>query len=433
MKILLTGATGFIGRRLHAALLAAGHEVACVGRRRPPDHPGPWITLDFAQATSAAQWRPHLRGIDAVVNTVGILREQDAQRFDTLHVKAPCALFDACAEAGVRRVVQLSALGADEQAATAYHRSKKAADDHLLALGLDAVVAQPSLVFGEDGPSAQLFLGLASLPLLPLPAGGHQPLQPVHVDDAVQALRALVEAPAGRWRGKRVALVGPEPITLSGYLRALRAALGWPRAPALPVPAALMRLAARVGDRWPRGLIDSASWQMLQRGNSALADDIRQLLGHAPREVLRFIAPPQRALLRLRSAMGWLQPVLRGSVALVWLVTAAVSLGLYPVAQSYELLARTGVPPALQPLMLYGAAGLDLLLGVLTLAPLRARARRLLWLGQAGLIVLYTVIISWRLPEFWLHPYGPLLKNLPMLGVLLLLYTLEPDPTEPSA
>ena len=59
------------------------------------------------------------------------------------------------------------------------------------------------------------------------------------------------------------------------------------------------------------------------------------------------------------------------------------------------------------------------------------RARRLLWRGQAGLIVLYTVIISWRLPEFWLHPYGPLLKNLPMLAVLLLLYTLEPDSPDP--
>jgi hypothetical protein len=246
------------------------------------------------------------------------------------------------------------------------------------------------------------------------------------VDDAVQALRALVEAPPGRWRGRRVALVGPGPVTLAQYLHTLRTALGWPAAPQLALPGPLVGLAARLGDRWPQALLDSASWQMLQRGNAAPADDIRQLLGHAPREALRFIEPAQRALLRPRAALGWLQPLLRGSVALVWLVTAVVSAGLYPVAQSYALLARTGIPPSLQPLMLYGAAGLDLLLGLLTVAPLRPRARRALWLAQASLMLLYTLIISWRLPEFWLHPYGPLLKNLPMLAVLLLLYTLEP-------
>jgi hypothetical protein len=106
------------------------------------------------------------------------------------------------------------------------------------------------------------------------------------------------------------------------------------------------------------------------------------------------------------------------------------------VQDSYELLARTGVPPSLQPLMLYGAAGLDLLLGVLTLWPLRPRARRRLWAAQALLIAFYTVLITWRLPEFWLHPYGPLSKNLPILAALALLAALEPadrrDPHPPN-
>jgi hypothetical protein len=94
------------------------------------------------------------------------------------------------------------------------------------------------------------------------------------------------------------------------------------------------------------------------------------------------------------------------------------------VQESYTLLARAGVPVALQPLMLYGAAAFDLVLGVLTLWPLRRR--RVLWLVQAGLILLYTAIITVRLPEYWLHPYGPVLKNLPILAALLLLAMLEP-------
>ena len=91
-----------------------------------------------------------------------------------------------------------------------------------------------------------------------------------------------------------------------------------------------------------------------------------------------------------------------------------------------EILSRAGVPAALQPLALYGAALLDLALGVLTVWPgLSAQRRRLLWLAQIALILGYSLIITVRLPEFWLHPYGPMLKNLPMLAALALLLTLE--------
>ncbi|MED5618941.1 SDR family oxidoreductase [Ideonella sp. BN130291] len=425
MKLLLTGATGFIGRRLLAALLNQGHEVVCAGRR-PAGQGAAWVAMDLAQAPPAVAWLPHLRGVDAVVNLVGIFRESATQHFDALHARGPIALFDACVQAGVPRVVQLSALGADAQAATPYHLSKRQADEHLLGLPLHATVVQPSLVFGEDGPSAALFLRLATLPLLPLPAGGRQLLQPVHVDDVVAALLALLQAPAGSSQG-RIPLVGPRALTLAAYVHALRRALNLPRAAAFPVPAACVALAARMGDRWPGAWLDSASWQMLQRGNSADPAAITALLGHPPREVQQFLAPERAAGLRTAAAWGWLQPLLRLSLAAVWLATAAVSFGLYPVPQSLELLARAGVPQALQLPALYGAAALDLALGIATLLPLPGRRRRWLWLAQAALIGGYSVIISLRLPEFWLHPYGPMTKNLPILALLLMLYSLEED------
>ena len=112
------------------------------------------------------------------------------------------------------------------------------------------------------------------------------------------------------------------------------------------------------------------------------------------------------------------------SIATVWIATAWVSALVYPAAESYRLLERTGVPAALAPLMLYGAAGLDLLLGVATLALPRAR-RGPLWLAQLALIAFYSLLIAWRLPEFLAHPYGPLTKNLPMLAAIWLLYELE--------
>ena len=107
---------------------------------------------------------------------------------------------------------------------------------------------------------------------------------------------------------------------------------------------------------------------------------------------------------------------------IVWIVTGVLSLGIYPVAESYGLLEQAGVPRTMTPLFLYGAAVLDLAFGVLTLV-MQRRAR--LWLAQIAVIVGYTAIISMRLPEFWLHPYGPILKNLPMLAVLWLLYVID--------
>jgi cell division protein FtsW (lipid II flippase) len=106
----------------------------------------------------------------------------------------------------------------------------------------------------------------------------------------------------------------------------------------------------------------------------------------------------------------------------VWIFTALTSALLYPVQDSFQLLARTGVPASLRPLMLYGAAGFDLTLG---LGILLLARRRWLWLMQLLLIGFYTVVIAWKLPEFLLHPYGPLTKNLPMLAAIWLLYELE--------
>jgi uncharacterized protein YbjT (DUF2867 family) len=426
MRILLTGASGFIGGALLQALHERGHHVVCASRSQPALPHQEWRRINFAEATQPAHWQPLLSGIDVVINAVGILRERGGQRFEALHTRAPIALFDACAAAGVRQVLQVSALGADEAAQTRYHLSKRAADRHLLSLPLTATVLQPSVVFGPGGGSTRLFMALASMPVLGLPAGGRQPLQPVHLDDVVAAVLALLESPQ-RAAGRVLPLVGPEALTLRAYLQALRRLMGLPPAPALPLPATAMKLAARIGDRLPSALLDSDSWQMLERGNTAPPQPMQAVLGRPPRGVAAFMPPALREAARAQAVLGWAQPLLRCALALVWLATAAVSFGLYPVHESYALLARVGAPAAWQPLLLYGAAGLDALFGVLTLAPLRPRARRWLWLSQAVLIVGYSALISWRLPEFWLHPYGPLTKNLPMLALLLLLYALEPE------
>ena len=111
MRILLTGATGFIGTAIRRALLSGGHEVVGVARKPPANikrdrnRAASYFVADFMQQTTPASWHDALRGIDVVVNAVGIIRERGGCTFEALHAVAPIALFDACVTAGVSRVV----------------------------------------------------------------------------------------------------------------------------------------------------------------------------------------------------------------------------------------------------------------------------------------------------------------------------------------
>jgi uncharacterized protein YbjT (DUF2867 family) len=420
VRILVVGASGFIGRRVVAALGADGHAVVA-GVRDPAGFAGEAVAVDLTRDLEPADWAPRLAGVDVVINAVGILRESGRQTFDALHDRAPRALFAACAQAGVRKVIQISALGADADARSRYHLSKRAADRFLAATPLAWVIVQPSLVFGPGGASARLFALLASLPLIPVPGDGGQRVQPVHVDDLVQGIARLVVTDA--FDARFVAAVGPVPLTLRAFLAALRAQLHPGRAARFaPVPMPIVRLAAAAGERLPGALLDRETLQMLERGNEASAEAFARLLGRAPRPVEQFVPASEAPALATAAQLDWLLPLLRAAVAIVWIVTAIVSFGVYPVAESYALLARVGITGALAPIALYGSAALDLAFGVGIYV---LRDRRWLWRAQAALIVGYSVIIALWLPELWLHPFGPLLKNLPMLAVIVALHELE--------
>jgi hypothetical protein len=314
----------------------------------------------------------------------------------------------------------MSALGADESAQSHYHRSKKLADDFLSGLPLDWVIVQPSLVYGPGGTSARLFDMVASLPLIPLPEHGQQLVQPIYIDDLVEAVQALVED-GGSLR-RRVPLVGPCAISLRGFLIQLRAGMGMSKAMFLSVPIRVVRIAARAL-ALTNCLLEPETLDMLMRGNTSDSPATQHILKRVPRSVSQFISSHDKSAVYARAKLSWLLPMLRLSVASVWIVTGIISLGIYPISSSYVLLARAGVPSALAPLALYGAALLDLTFGFAALASRRPRA---LWLVQMGVIIGYSLIISIRLPEFWLHPYGPMIKNVPLMVAIWILYEFEP-------
>ena len=281
MPILLTGSTGFIGHTVAAALTRAGHTVhGGVSPRQRTAQPLQ-IPIDFARDTTPDAWLPRLAGIDAVVNAVGVLRDSSARPIDAVHQHTPVALFNACAQAGVRRVVHISALGI-EGSTTRYASTKRAADVHLQALAargaLNPAILRPSVVFGKGGDSSALFMNLARLPvaLFPGPMLTAR-VQPVSVHDLAAAIVALL-GPAIATQGL-IECPGPEALTMGDFVASLRQQQGHGPARVLRLPDALTQLSARMGDAVPSVPWCTETLSMLGSDNVGNPAVFEQLLG----------------------------------------------------------------------------------------------------------------------------------------------------------
>ena len=281
MHILLTGSTGFIGRTVATALTQAGHTVH---GGVSPRHTAPTalqVPMDFAQDTAAQAWLPRLAGIDAVVNAVGVLRDSRARPIDAVHQHTPSALFDACAQAGVQRVVHISALGI-EGSPTRYACTKRAADTHLQALAaqgaLHPAILRPSVVFGKGGDSSALFMNLARLPVAVFPGPMLTArVQPVSVHDLAAAIVALL-GPARTTTGV-IECTGPEALPMGAFVASLRQQQGHGPAHVLRLPDLLTRMSARMGDAIPGIPWCTETLTMLGSDNVGNPAAFEQLLG----------------------------------------------------------------------------------------------------------------------------------------------------------
>ncbi len=426
MRVLLLGAGGFIGREIFAALTARGHRVVAAVRdpaAAPPFAAEPAIAIDMNADVDAAAWLPRLAGIDAVVNCAGVLQGTRAQSIDAIHRRSPIALFDACERAGVRRMVQISAISAQCSAGTAYALSKLAADDHLRASALDWVVVRPSLVHarGAYGGTAAL-RAIAAFPFaIPVPAEGRQRFQPIHMDDVTRVVALALED--DRLVGKTIDPVGPDAITLSEILVDYRRWLGFGMARLLYIPRPLVKAAARLADRLG-GPLNSTALAQMEHGNTGDYEAFRATTGiEALSWKAALAAQPAHAQDRWHARLYFVRPLLRASLALLWIASGFA--GLDGLREWTPLLASTlGVPFVVAGAALIAACVFDIALACLLVR--RWRPRRLAAI-QAATILAYTAIATILWPSLWLESLGPLLKNIPVVAAVLALGAIEED------
>jgi uncharacterized protein YbjT (DUF2867 family) len=429
VRVLLTGATGFIGSAVRARLLAQGHEVIAVARRAGPRMAQPglrWVALDMGRAATPEAWEPHLAGVDAAVNCAGVLQDGWGDSTAGVHLAGPAALFAALERAGVRRVVQISAIGIDRAAVTAFSESKAAGDAALMARDLDWVVLRPSVVVGGAayGGSA-LLRGLAALPVLPRLAGAG-PLQVVQLDDLVETILFFLRpgAPARLM----LEICGPEPLPLEAILATYRQWMGFGQAPLVSVPHWALEALSLCGDAFGRlgwrSPLRTTARRELARGSTGDPRPWTEVTGIQPASLASALAAtPVSVQDRWFARLYFVKPLLLAILSLFCLLTGLIALGPGWTA-GLALLLGAGIPTAAAPVLVVASAVADILIG-LGIA-VRATCKLALRSGLA-LSAAYLVAGTALAPALWADPLGPFLKVVPVMALMLAALAITDD------
>ncbi len=213
-RVLVLGGSGFVGRHVCEQLARLGWQITVPTRRAA--HAAsvqslPGLTVLEASVHSEADLARLMPGHDAVVNLVAVLHGNE-DRFEQVHVALPGKIANAMKKAGVQRLVQVSALGADLQGPSMYQRSKARGEMVLHGAGQQLTVLRPSVIFGTEDKFLNLFADLqAVVPFMPL-AGSGTRFAPVWVADVARAVVACLQKPATI--GQTYELCGPDVMTL---------------------------------------------------------------------------------------------------------------------------------------------------------------------------------------------------------------------------
>lgn len=267
MRIFIAGGTGFVGGHVRCALLEAGHELLVLAHRRQAGRE-PGIGQVEGDATRPESFAHALRGCDAVINLVGIIREFPRRgiTFERLHVGATRALLKAAREAGVSRYLQMSALGARPGAVSGYHGTKFRAEDEVRMSGLDWTIFRPSVIFGPKDDFINRLAGMVrKLPVVPVIGDGCYRLQPIDGGDVARCFRMSLEMP--ETIGKTYELCGIDRLAYRELIHTIGTALGRGKVRTCSLPLGLMEVVTPLFQHFPFFPITMDQIRMLMEDN----------------------------------------------------------------------------------------------------------------------------------------------------------------------
>jgi uncharacterized protein YbjT (DUF2867 family) len=232
MKVLLTGATGFVGSEILKQLIAAGHQIRVIARD-PKNHlpiNNPQIEVFNGNIIHAPSISGCMDGIEAVLHIVGIIVESEENTYDRVHRVGTQNVVNEAKKAKVKRFIHMSSLGTRENARSQYHQTKWAAEEIVRASGLDWTIFRPSVIYGPNDSFVNFFAKMMQFPrnvlnlfTVPLIDGGNNKLQPIPVTDVAKCFVGALEKPESV--KKVYDLCGPEPLAMKDVLKAIATAI----------------------------------------------------------------------------------------------------------------------------------------------------------------------------------------------------------------
>ena len=265
------GASGFIGRHLIRKLtekdfriVAATRSPYLHGYLKPLGNPGQ-IDLEKVNLFDEENLRTLIKNSDMVINLVGILYENNKQKFENIHAKFPDLLSKLCSELNIEKFVHISALGINEAVSSRYMQSKLKGEKNILNNFNHSVILRPSIVFGPEDKFFNQFASLAEfLPALPLIGGGLNYFQPIYVGDVAKSIVAILEKE--EISENIFELGGPQTFTFKELMKILLKQIKKKRF-LVPIPFSLAKFQAKILQLLPKPPLTTDQVEMLKYDN----------------------------------------------------------------------------------------------------------------------------------------------------------------------
>ena len=386
MNILILGASGFIGNAIfHCLIKEHNITIAC---RKPIEGYNNWKEVDFLKKND---WNKLLDEIDLVINAIGII-EGD---FDKIQAQAPIDLYSCCIKKGVK-VVHISAIGAEKDNPTTHFlSSKKITDDFLLKYN-KAKIIYPGIVIGRSGKSTQFFTEIAKLPIIPLLS--EKPLSFIHIEQLADLVNNVVNN-FDNYSNQTIAISKSEPI------KDIFSALKGKKGKFIAIPEIFFKIFFGVFPGATIGIFNKSTFKLFQESE---ASDYKALYPEVSKKIDSNNIISGDTLPKLTALIA---------ISFIWICSGVSSLISWD--ESYKLMQEIGANHQLSVLFIWLGSIADIFLGI---AIFSKKYKKNIIKLQILTMLTYMIILSIGAPYYWIHPFGVLTKNIPLIALSYYLY-----------